>query len=127
MGDFWPGNLMVSLNDKGDLKNIQVLDWELTKTGLTGIDVGQFSAEIHLLRRFHPEVCKETATALLEHFLREYKRTGDPTIEDMQRASAQVGAHLVILAGRIPWGEKELTREVVMEGVQILVGKTKVI
>jgi len=126
MGDFWPGNLLVVLDDKGGLERIYVVDWEMTRTGLPGIEVGQFGAEMHLLKRFHPEICGETATLLLVNFLREYKRTGDPSEEDMQWASIQFGTHLVILAGRVEWGAKELTREVVMEGVEVLTGRAKV-
>lgn len=111
---------MVTFDETGALKHIYVLDWELSKTGLPGIDVGQFSAEMHLLRRFYPEVCGDAAQVLLEQFLREYKRIGEPSEEDTKQASVHLGAHLVVLAGRVEWGGKE-TREVVLEGARMIV------
>lgn len=111
---------MVSLDEKGELKHVHVLDWELSAAGLPGIDVGQFSAEMHLLRRFHPEHCGKTATTVLEQFLGAYKRVAGPDDEDIRRANVQIGAHLVVFTGRVEWGEKERTREVVLEGVRML-------
>lgn len=111
---------MVSLNERGALTHAYVLDWELSKTGLPGIDIGQFAAEIHLLRRFHPEVCEKTAALVLEHFLREYKLVASPDEEDIRRANVHIGAHLVVLTGRVEWGEKERTREVVLEGARMI-------
>ncbi len=127
MGDFWPGNLMVALDGTGALKHIYVLDWELSKTGLPGIDVGQFSAEMHLLRSFYPEVCGEAAQMLLEQFLREYKRVGEPSEEDIKQATVHLGVHLVVLAERVEWGGKERTREVVLEGVRMIVNSSHMI
>ncbi|KAF9532106.1 kinase-like domain-containing protein [Crepidotus variabilis] len=120
-GDFWPGNIMIALDQTGNLKNAYVLDWEAAKAGLPGIDAGQFSAEVHLLRRFYSDACGETATILFDSFVQEYKRVGSPSSEDMRLANIQVGAHLIVLAARVPWGEKELTREVVREGVTMVV------
>ena len=121
MGDFWPGNLMVQLDETGELKQIYVLDWELTKEGLTGIEVGQFAAEIHLLRRCNAEVCKDTASLVLEHFLKEYKKAAEPDVEVARRALVQWGTHMAILGARVGWGDKELSRAIVLEGVRILV------
>ncbi|KAJ3480842.1 hypothetical protein NLJ89_g12256 [Agrocybe chaxingu] len=46
MGDFWPGNLMVALDEGGNLKHIYILDWELAKTGRVHRDgftgIGEF-------------------------------------------------------------------------------------
>jgi len=114
MGDFWPGNIMVSLNQKGDLEHLYILDWELTKAGLPAIEIGQFCAEIHMLRRFNPEVCQTTASLVLEHFFKAY---GD--IE--RRAFVHMGVHMCVLGARVEWGEKELTRQVVLEGLRMVV------
>ncbi|PPQ64298.1 hypothetical protein CVT26_002181 [Gymnopilus dilepis] len=120
MGDFWPGNLMIQVED-GKLKQIIVLDWEMTKTGLAGLDVGQFSAEIHLLRRCQPEICGKEATALLDQFLVEYKKANEPGLDIVKHTLVQWGAHMAILGARVDWGGKELSRAVVMEGVRLLV------
>ena len=117
MGDFWPGNIMVSLNKKGDLERLYILDWEITRIGIPGIEVGQFCAEIHMLRRFNPEVCGVTATLVLEHFLKAY--AGDA--EQARRAFVHMGVHMSVLGARIEWGEKEVTRQVVLEGVRKIV------
>ncbi|KAI6047831.1 kinase-like domain-containing protein [Pisolithus marmoratus] len=58
-GDFWPGNIMVCLRRGMDgtaeaLEKLYVLDWELAKTGLPGLDLGQCCAELYLISRFHP-------------------------------------------------------------------------
>jgi len=111
MGDFWPGNIMVSLNQKGDLEHLYILDWELTKAGLPGIEIGQFCAEIHMLRRFNPEVCQDTATLVLKHFFKAY---GD--VEQTRRIFVHMGVHMSVLGARVEWGEKEVTRQVVLEG-----------
>ena len=121
MGDFWPGNIMVSLNQKGDLEHLYILDWELVKAGLPGIEIGQFWAEIHMLRRFNPEVCQDTATLVLEHFFKAYRSLAGSEPEQTRRASMHMGVHISILGARVEWGEKELTRQVVLEGLRMIV------
>jgi len=121
MGDLWPGNIMVSLDQKGDLEHLHILDWELAKAGLPGIEIGQFCAEIHMLRRFNPEVCQDTATLVLEHFFKAYTTAGGISVEQGRRAFVHMGVHLSILGARVEWGEKELTRQVVLEGLRMLV------
>ncbi|KAN0100432.1 Protein kinase-like domain containing protein, partial [Tylopilus felleus] len=46
-GDFWPGNLVVSPRRGTDgsiegVEKLYILDWECSKTGLPGLDLGQF-------------------------------------------------------------------------------------
>lgn len=120
MGDFWPGNIMIAV-EGGDLKQITVIDWELAQEGIPGIDVGQFCAELHLLRRCNPDTCHETATAVLDNFLEKYKEEFRPSTEDVRRAITQVGTHMVILGARVNWGPRDISRQVVLEGVRILV------
>ncbi|TEB10368.1 hypothetical protein FA13DRAFT_1806337 [Coprinellus micaceus] len=36
-GDFWPGNMLLSLDDQGRLKNIMVVDWEMARIALPGM------------------------------------------------------------------------------------------
>lgn len=72
-GDFWPGNVVVCLRRGTDgkveaLKKLCVLDWEVAKTGLPGLDLGQFCAELYLISRFHPRR-KESATAVMTSLL----------------------------------------------------------
>ena len=113
---------MVSLNKKGDLEWLYILDWEFAKVGLPGIEIGQFCAEIHMLRRFNPEVCQDTATLVLEHFFRAYGRIeGDHDAEQARRAYVHMGVHMSVLGARVEWGEKEVTRRVVLEGLRKIV------
>ncbi|KIJ65047.1 hypothetical protein HYDPIDRAFT_131263 [Hydnomerulius pinastri MD-312] len=126
-GDFWSGNVMVSLRhgEEGVIESVEklyVLDWELGKTGLPGLDLGQFCAELHVLGRFHP-AREESAKAVIESFLEAYKQsTGKGADEDLARVTVgHVGAHLVAWTPRVSWGGRERTREVVNEGVELLV------
>jgi len=121
MGDFWPGNLMVQLDANSKLKSISVLDWELAKTGLISADIGQLCAELHLLRRCYPETCKETASTVLEHFLKEYKTACRPSVDVIRRSLVQWGTHMGVLGARVDWGGKDITREVTVEGARIIV------
>ena len=111
MGDFWPGNILVrSSPTGGDLERIYVLDWELSKLGLVGLDVGQFTAEIYLLHRFNPS---SSASILLTSFLNSYHLSTSPSEELAKIAATHVGAHLVAITPRIPpWNTngRELTR-----------------
>jgi hypothetical protein len=121
MGDFWPGNVMVCLNPAGDsLERVYVLDWELAKPGVAGLDIGQFCAEMHLLRRFSP-ACDTSATTVLDAFLKTYRDAAGVDAGVAKDAMVHVGAHLVAWTPRVPWGSKERTREVVDEGVGYLV------
>ncbi|KIY50668.1 hypothetical protein FISHEDRAFT_71707 [Fistulina hepatica ATCC 64428] len=46
MGDFWPGNILVQLGSTYGLPQISIIDWELAKAALRGVDFGQFCAEM---------------------------------------------------------------------------------
>ena len=116
MGDFWPGNVAVSLDEEGKLKEINVLDWELCKLGLAGMDIGQFCGELYLLTRFHEEVCRETGRAMIEHFLLGYQ----PTESELRRAGVHVGSHLVVIPSFVVKGGSEIRRAVAAEGVEVM-------
>jgi len=121
MGDLWPGNMMVTLNRQKELDHIYILDWELVRPGLTGVELGQFCAEIYMLQRFK-EQCKETAPAVLKGFLQQYAERTHPNESVCRRAIAHLGVHMVVLGPRLEWGEKEITQEVVKEGIEFIVG-----
>ncbi|KAF8874414.1 kinase-like domain-containing protein [Infundibulicybe gibba] len=121
MGDFWPGNMMVTLNkDNGSLKNIFILDWELSKTGLPGIELGVFCAEIHLLRRFVP-VYEDTISIMLTRFLQAYRVVGSVGPSLARETLIHWGGHLIVFTPWF-WEGKEKVREVVTEGISILIG-----
>lgn len=125
MGDFWPGNILVNINYSSDgsattVGRIHVVDWELVKPGLAGLDVGQFCAEMHLLRRFSP-ACEPSVSAALKAFLKAYRGAFEVKMSVVRVSAGHIGAHWVAWTPRVPWGSKELTREIVQEGVEYLV------
>ena len=124
MGDFWPGNILVVwTSDHSAVQKIYVLDWELVKPGIAALDLGQFLAEMHLLRRFRPHSA-EASSAVASAFLETYKNVRGAGLDDLaKRAWVHVGAHLVAWTPRNDWGPKEMTRDVVMEGVGYLLSK----
>jgi len=120
MGDFWPGNIMVTLDSNQQLQRLHVLDWELAKPGLPGVELGQFCAEMYLLRRFVP-VAEDAASTVLTTFLHAYAQESKPDARVARNALVHWGAHLIVLTPRVPWGDKETTRRVVEEGLELIV------
>ena len=126
-GDFWPGNILVSLRRGADgaieaLDKLYVIDWELAKTGLPALDLGQLCAELYLIARFHPHR-EESAKTTIRSFLSAYKQTRSNTAMDTSTARValgHIGAHLVAWTPRITWGGRQQTRDVVQEGVELL-------
>ncbi|KAJ4485688.1 kinase-like domain-containing protein [Lentinula aciculospora] len=121
MGDFWPGNILLSFDSNtGVLNKINVIDWELSKTGLPGLDLGQFTAEMDLLRRFYPSF-KVAGTKMLSAFYGVYSAEEDIA----QMAALHWGAHLIAWTPRVPWGSREETREMVAKGIKLIVAGPK--
>lgn len=120
MGDFWPGNVLINIDPAtDDVKSVYVVDWELAKTGLQGLDIGQFAAEMSLLQRFSPS--KETAALVLSSFLTSYKRAAMNASIDLAKVAAMhTGAHWVAWGPVTKWGTKEELKGVVQEGVNYL-------
>lgn len=119
MGDFWPGNVMVDVDGEGGVR-IYVVDWELGKLGLGGLDVGQFCAEVALVMRF-VEDGREGAGALLRGFVDGYAGPAGMAEGVGRVAVVHAGAHLAVWTGRVGWGARERTRAVVREGVDLVV------
>ncbi|KAJ3546639.1 hypothetical protein NM688_g5494 [Phlebia brevispora] len=124
MGDFWPGNVLLSLkqsDEKVDVERIFIIDWELVKPGLRGMDIGQFCAEMHQMRRFFPAT-EPAVLALVSEFLGTYREMSKIELTRVARiALTHVGAHLIAWTPRSGWEGKETIRQVVAEGVQCLV------
>lgn len=127
-GDFWPGNIMVSLRRATDgtiegVEKLYVLDWELSKTGLPGLDLGQFCAEMYTLSEFHPAREEATRTIIVSFLgaYRERRGTGGNT-ELARTVVSHIGAHAVACTPRVSsWTGRQKTREVVEKGVEMLV------
>jgi len=140
MGDFWPGNVLVVLPEEEDDDDraaappapahdavLVVVDWELAKVGLAGLDVGQFCAELATLRRLRPGERAEGGAAageILANFVRAYF-AGDvgPEAEETRRvAVGHFGVHLAVWTARAGWeGGAGPTRALVLDGVARLV------
>jgi hypothetical protein len=77
---------------------------------------------MHMLRRCIPDVCKETASLVLDNFFREYRKAqGSGDVDVARQTLVRWGTHMVILGARVDWGGKELSRELVLEGARMLV------
>uniref|UniRef100_A0A0W0FMF3 protein-serine/threonine phosphatase n=1 Tax=Moniliophthora roreri TaxID=221103 RepID=A0A0W0FMF3_MONRR len=121
MGDFWPGNIMLSL-ESDEIRHIFVIDWELAKPGLQGLDIGQFCAEVDLLRRFYPGY-RAVSSKIISSFYRSYSSLGESDAADSlyRTAVTHWGAHLVVWTPRVSWGSQDETRKVVKAGVDQIV------
>ncbi|KAA1467883.1 hypothetical protein DENSPDRAFT_357976 [Dentipellis sp. KUC8613] len=123
MGDFWPGNVLLSLkhsDSRLDVERIFVVDWELVKPGLPGLDIGQFCGEMQQMRRFYPAT-EPLVQELVSQFLGTYRAASSgPLIQEAKVALTHIGAHLVAWTARSGWEGKENTREAALEGVGCL-------
>lgn len=126
-GDLWPGNLVLSFKRRTDgtiegVEKLYVLDWELAKTGLPGLDLGQLCAELYILSEFYP-AREESTRTMIGSFLGAYREQSG-TGEDVGLARtvlSHIGAHAVAWTPRTSsWSGREKTRKVVEEGVEML-------
>ncbi|KAL0575243.1 hypothetical protein V5O48_006734 [Marasmius crinis-equi] len=121
MGDFWTGNILLDLAEgDSDVNRIFVVDWELAKPGLHGLDFGQFCAEVDLVRRFHPSN-SSASSSVIASFYRAYSSLDETKNLALYRtAIVHWGAHLVVWTPRTAWGTPEETRKVVKDGIGVM-------
>ncbi|KAL0068529.1 hypothetical protein AAF712_004243 [Marasmius tenuissimus] len=121
MGDFWTGNILLDLAEGDtDINRIFVIDWELAKPGLHGLDVGQFCAEVDLVRKFH-SANSSASSSMITSFYRAYSSLHESKDAGLYRtAIVHWGAHLVVWTPRTAWGSPEETRKVVQEGIGVM-------
>jgi len=98
MGDFWPGNLVLSFDEADGVEQIHVLDWELCRPGIVGMEVGQFCAELVLLRRWG---AGERAQSVLEGFLEGYRGRMGVDAAMWRRTVVHMGVHGAVMAPRL--------------------------
>ena len=131
MGDFWPGNVLISLAEKPvqgtdgpvlEIAKAYVIDWELVKTGLAGLDIAQFVAELQLIAEFKSDG-RNAALSVRDTFLSAYRQAAGEAVDlgVARRALTHVGAHFVAWTPRVGWEGKEKVRETVRKGVDLLV------
>jgi hypothetical protein len=135
MGDFWPGNILVNVGEDEDEDEASVsgpaalvVDWELAKAGLPGLDVGQLCAELVTLRRLRPDssgrVAEVAAGETLASFVRAYfaGEVGSEADETRRVAVGHFGVHLAVWTPRTGWnGGAAPTRALMLDGVARLV------
>lgn len=117
-GDFWPGNVLVKLGADGTASSVTVLDWELAKPGLAGLDVGQLCAELYYLERFSgsPEVGK----AMRHSFLKTYRGavSGFDMADVARVAATHIGAHHAVWTAKIsPYKDHPEAKDVISQGI----------
>ncbi|KIM70341.1 hypothetical protein SCLCIDRAFT_1207673 [Scleroderma citrinum Foug A] len=122
-GDYWPGNILVSLRRGAGgvieaLDRLYVLDWELAMTGLPGLDLGQYCAELFFIARAHPHR-EESVKTMVKSFLCAYRQRRKIDLATVRVVAGHMGAHVAVWAPRDP-GDRDRTREVVQEGVELL-------
>lgn len=120
LGDFWPGNILVSTDSRPggkDMTKIYVVNLEFCQAGTKWFDIGQMAAELYCLARFRDE---ERGKEMLEGFLRGYK-SGAGQVEGC-KVAIRIGAHLVVMGpvGRERQVEQAALRKVVEEGIEMI-------
>ncbi|KAI8906133.1 kinase-like domain-containing protein, partial [Powellomyces hirtus] len=104
MGDFWPGNLMVSSSScDPDATEIWILDWEATRYSLAALDAAQFCAELFFVYHFRSKL----ALHVLNAFLREYRKGGSVDEHFLKCFGVGFGAHVVVWSRLAGWSTDE--------------------
>jgi RNA polymerase II subunit A-like phosphatase len=123
-GDFWSGNVLLDVDPiTHGIKSVSVVDWEIARHGIPGLELGQLCAEMELLVRFKPQ-CAEAAKAGTAAFLSAYKRCGIDREQEQEltrRIVMHVGAHWVVWPPRTAWAGAEETRQLMKEAVKLLI------
>jgi len=127
MGDFWTGNIIVQLSDPKDgeevaLEKVLVVDWEITRIGIAGNDVGQFLAEMITPSKFYPD-CRLVVEDAILAFGQAYKQSYAGFQDEMVCVAAmQTGSHLINLTPRVAsWNNQTaMVRETALEGMKYL-------
>ncbi|PSN59917.1 hypothetical protein BS50DRAFT_222246 [Corynespora cassiicola Philippines] len=120
-GDYWPGNVLVK--GGGEHVELTMVDWEMTRRGISATDVGQFAAEAFLLDRF------KGGRGLLPVFLNSYldMREKDATADKvalgrewLRRMIVHWGVHIAFWPVGFRWTDEDGTKELVDIGVRVM-------
>jgi len=118
MGDLWHGNILINAHQHP--LRLYILDWELTRTGLPGSEIGLFCANLDLFRRGNQVACA-LASVILQKFLDACSRISNQDARLAQDALAHWGIINVFWAPRDPPGDRELVHEMIRKNVQFTV------
>jgi 5-methylthioribose kinase len=118
-GDFWPGNILVRINDKQST-SLTIVDWEMVRRGTSATDVAQFAAEAFLLDRFRG------ARGLRATFLRAYF-TACKDVDTLgkmwlRRMVVHWAVHVAFWPTGVEWTDNAGTKQLVDIGIAALEG-----
>lgn len=120
MGDLWVENILISTDDKR-IPTLYVLDWELARTGLPGVEVGLFCSYMDLLgRESGCSTYSDATDTILRSFIDSYGRVACKSERLAGDTLAHWGISHIFWGPRDPPGGKELTQRLVMDGVEFL-------
>lgn len=119
LGDFWPGNVLVSAPKEHTNLSMTLVDFELAKPGTAAFDVGQMGAEMLCLAHFRDS--ERNGQLLLEEFFRCYKARRQGSV-DAAAVAIRIGAHLFTMMPRAWTAEvgEEKVKKLLREGFDLL-------
>nr|A0A286LEZ6.1 RecName: Full=4-hydroxytryptamine kinase; AltName: Full=Psilocybin biosynthesis kinase [Psilocybe cyanescens]ASU62240.1 4-hydroxytryptamine kinase [Psilocybe cyanescens] len=115
MADLWSGNILLQFDENStELTRIWLVDWELCKYGPPSLDMGYFLGDCFLVARFQDQL---VGTSMRQAYLKSYARNVKEPI-NYAKATAGIGAHLVMWTDFMKWGNDEEREEFVKKGVE---------
>lgn len=119
-GDFWPGNIMLRSNANSTRHIVTVIDWELTRIGMSATDVGQFAAETTMLDELQGK--KGLCAAFIPAYFFERKWSSGHTWPYWAaRAAMHYAVHLVVWpAHPVHWVPEEEAVRFALHGLRVL-------
>lgn len=119
LGDFWPGNVLVSVPNEHTELSMTLVDFELAKPGTAAFDIGQMGAEMLCLARFRDS--ERNRLLLLEEFFRCYKARRQGSV-DAAEVAIRIGAHLFTMMPKAWTAEagEEKVKKLLREGFDLL-------
>jgi aminoglycoside phosphotransferase (APT) family kinase protein len=127
-GDFWPGNVLVQpkemgtvLDPTGNLPDLTIVDWEMSRRGTSATDVGQFAAEAFLLDMFRGN--RGLRTKFLDSYA--FARKSDKNVQTVgkewiKRMAVHWAVHVAFWPTRVQWTDDQGTKNLVDLGVRVL-------
>lgn len=116
-GDFWPGNILVCVNENASAA-LTVVDWEMVRRGTSATDVAQFAAEAFLLDRFRGGRC--LCSSFVRAYLADRKDAGTLGKSWLRRLLVHWAVHVAFWPTRVEWTDRAGTRKLVEIGTATL-------
>ncbi|OZJ04133.1 hypothetical protein BZG36_02833 [Bifiguratus adelaidae] len=111
MGDYWSGNILIP--HPTDVSSpLLVVDWELSRIGQPGMDIGQFLAEAYCLHIYRQPI-QDLLISFQHAYLKAYPACSK---RDIQCALVHLGAHLMVWTPKTGWTDQEGAQQIVELG-----------